>query len=89
MINIADGLQHTRAWLKRHIDRTGLTLPVSDPDIIRNVTAQTLAKAYLELLEWDETHGYPEVSFNSFFFSLSKNLLRPNYIININYHHRI
>ncbi|XP_073954544.1 T-complex protein 11-like protein 1 [Choristoneura fumiferana] len=55
-----DGLQHTRAWLKRHIDRTGLTLPVTDPGIIRNVTAQTLAKAYLELLEWDEAHGYPE-----------------------------
>ncbi|XP_059061041.1 T-complex protein 11-like protein 1 isoform X1 [Achroia grisella] len=55
-----DGLQHTREWLKRNIDKTGLTIPVTDQNVIRNVTAQTLAKAYLELLEWDGTKGYPE-----------------------------
>ncbi|KAJ8728687.1 hypothetical protein PYW07_006383 [Mythimna separata] len=55
-----DGLQHTREWLKRHIDLEGLTLPVTDKNIIRNVTAQTLAKAYLELLEWDGSKEYPE-----------------------------
>ncbi|VVD00337.1 T-complex protein 11-like protein 1 [Leptidea sinapis] len=55
-----DGLQHTRAWLQRHIDKTGLGLPITDPNIIRNVTAQTLAKAYLELLEWDNSNTYPE-----------------------------
>ncbi|CAK1542558.1 unnamed protein product [Leptosia nina] len=55
-----DGLQHTREWLQRHIDRTGLSTPVSDPNIIRNVTAQTLARAYLELLEWDDSNNYPE-----------------------------
>ncbi|XP_061717282.1 T-complex protein 11-like protein 1 [Cydia pomonella] len=56
-----DGLQHTRAWLIRHIDKTDLSLPVTDANIIRNVTAQTLAKAYLELLEWDKgSDTYPE-----------------------------
>ncbi|XP_046970835.1 T-complex protein 11-like protein 1 [Vanessa cardui] len=61
MLKLAeDGLQHTKEWLLRHIDKSGLSLPVTDPNIIRNVTAQTLAKAYLELLEWDETHNYPE-----------------------------
>ncbi|CAG5054260.1 unnamed protein product [Parnassius apollo] len=55
-----DGLQYTREWLQRHIDKTGLSIPVTDPNIIRNVTAQTLAKAYLELLEWDSTKNYPE-----------------------------
>ncbi|XP_049878416.1 T-complex protein 11-like protein 1 [Pectinophora gossypiella] len=55
-----DGLKNTREWLLRHIDKTGLTLPVTDQNIIRNVTAQTLAKAYLELLEWDGSHEYPE-----------------------------
>ncbi|XP_038218886.1 T-complex protein 11-like protein 1 [Zerene cesonia] len=55
-----DGLQHTKQWLQRHIDKTGLSIPVSDQNIIRNVTAQTLAKAYLELLEWDESKSYPE-----------------------------
>ncbi|XP_053616402.1 T-complex protein 11-like protein 1 isoform X2 [Plodia interpunctella] len=61
MLQLAeDGLQHTRAWLQRHIDKAGLSLPVTDQNIIRNVTAQTLAKAYLELLEWDDKHGYPE-----------------------------
>ncbi|XP_063622827.1 T-complex protein 11-like protein 1 [Cydia splendana] len=56
-----DGLQHTRAWLIRHIDKTDLSLPVTDTNIIRNVTAQTLAKAYLELLEWDKgSDTYPE-----------------------------
>ncbi|CAG4976307.1 unnamed protein product [Colias eurytheme] len=55
-----DGLQHTKEWIQRHIDKTGLSLPVSDQNIIRNVTAQTLAKAYLELLEWDESKDYPE-----------------------------
>ncbi|XP_013195536.2 T-complex protein 11-like protein 1 [Amyelois transitella] len=55
-----DGLQHTKAWLRRHIDKTGLSIPVTDQNIIRNVTAQTLAKAYLELLEWDDKYGYPE-----------------------------
>ncbi|XP_039748101.1 T-complex protein 11-like protein 1 [Pararge aegeria] len=55
-----DGLKYTREWLQRHIDKTDLTLPVTDPNIIRNVTAQTLAKAYLELLEWDNSKNYPE-----------------------------
>ncbi|XP_063366142.1 T-complex protein 11-like protein 1 [Cydia amplana] len=56
-----DGLQHTRAWLISHIDKTDLNLPVTDANIIRNVTAQTLAKAYLELLEWDKgSDTYPE-----------------------------
>lgn len=55
-----DGLQFTRAWLKRNIDKTGLSIPVTDVNIIRNVTAQTLAKAYLELLEWDAPMNYPE-----------------------------
>ncbi|KAL4713415.1 hypothetical protein ACJJTC_010400 [Scirpophaga incertulas] len=55
-----DGLQHTKEWLKRNIDKTGLSLPVSDQNIIRNVTAQTLSKAYLELLEWDDSKAYPE-----------------------------
>nr|XP_021185689.2 T-complex protein 11-like protein 1 [Helicoverpa armigera] len=55
-----DGLQYTREWLKRHIDVEGLSLPVTDKNIIRNVTAQTLAKAYLELLEWDTSKNYPE-----------------------------
>lgn len=55
-----DGLQYTREWLKRHIDLEGLSLPVTDKNIIRNVTAQTLAKAYLELLEWDASKEYPE-----------------------------
>ncbi|XP_028042954.1 T-complex protein 11-like protein 1 [Bombyx mandarina] len=55
-----DGLQNTREWLKRHIDKTDLSIPVTDQNIIRNVTAQTLAKAYLELLEWDSSKGYPE-----------------------------
>ncbi|XP_052744491.1 T-complex protein 11-like protein 1 [Bicyclus anynana] len=55
-----DGLQHTREWLQRHIDKTELELPVRDQNIIRNVTAQTLAKAYLELLEWDNSKTYPE-----------------------------
>ncbi|CAG9571942.1 unnamed protein product [Danaus chrysippus] len=55
-----DGLQHTRQWLLRHIDKSDLSLPISDVNIIRNVTAQTLAKAYLELLEWDDSKTYPE-----------------------------
>ncbi|XP_034836668.1 T-complex protein 11-like protein 1 [Maniola hyperantus] len=55
-----DGLRYTREWLQRHIDKTELTLPVTDTNIIRNVTAQTLAKAYLELLEWDNSKNYPE-----------------------------
>ncbi|KAG6440320.1 T-complex protein 11-like protein 1 [Manduca sexta] len=55
-----DGLQHTREWLKRHIDKTGLSIPVTDQVVIRNITAQTLAKAYLELLEWDGSKEYPE-----------------------------
>ncbi|XP_072945318.1 T-complex protein 11-like protein 1 isoform X2 [Epargyreus clarus] len=55
-----DGLQYTREWLKRHIDKTGLSLPVTDQIVVRNVTAQTLAKAYLELLEWDDKNDYPE-----------------------------
>ncbi|GBP42500.1 T-complex protein 11-like protein 1 [Eumeta japonica] len=55
-----DGLEHTRAWIKNHIDKTGLTLPVTDNNIIRNVTAQTLAKAFLDLLEWDDAKPYPE-----------------------------
>ncbi|OWR53233.1 hypothetical protein KGM_213764 [Danaus plexippus plexippus] len=55
-----DGLQHTRQWLLRHIDKSDLSLPISDVNIIRNVTAQTLAKAYLELLEWDDNKTYPE-----------------------------
>ncbi|XP_041970121.1 T-complex protein 11-like protein 1 [Aricia agestis] len=57
-----DGLQHTREWLWRHVDTSELTLPVSDPNVIRNVTAQTLAKAYLELLEWDDSNQYPETA---------------------------
>ncbi|CAH2087888.1 unnamed protein product [Euphydryas editha] len=61
MLKLAeDGLQYTREWLLRNLDKTDLTLPVTDPNIIRNVTAQTLAKAYLELLEWDESKNYPE-----------------------------
>ncbi|RVE53049.1 hypothetical protein evm_002347 [Chilo suppressalis] len=56
-----DGLQHTKEWLKRNIDKTGLNLPVTDQKDIRNITAQTLAKAYLELLEWDPDKEYPEV----------------------------
>ncbi|CAH0719033.1 unnamed protein product, partial [Brenthis ino] len=55
-----DGLQHTREWLLRHIDKSELSLPVTDAIVIRNVTAQTLAKAYLELLEWEESKSYPE-----------------------------
>ncbi|CAH0663852.1 unnamed protein product [Spodoptera exigua] len=55
-----DGLQYTKEWLKRHIDLEGISLPVTDKNIIRNVTAQTLAKAYLELLEWDSSKNYPE-----------------------------
>ncbi|XP_075982121.1 T-complex protein 11-like protein 1 [Anticarsia gemmatalis] len=55
-----DGMKHTREWLKRHIEKEGLSLPVTDKTIIRNVTAQTLAKAYLELLEWNGTKHYPE-----------------------------
>ncbi|XP_068623106.1 T-complex protein 11-like protein 1 [Battus philenor] len=55
-----DGLKFTREWLQRHIDKTGLSIPVTDTNIIRNITAQTLAKAYLELLEWDGTKNYPE-----------------------------
>ena len=38
-------------------------LPVTDKTIIRNVTAQTLTKAYLVLLEWDASKNYPEVSY--------------------------
>ncbi|XP_064074533.1 T-complex protein 11-like protein 1 isoform X1 [Vanessa tameamea] len=61
MLKLAeDGLQYTKEWLLRHTDKSGLSLPVTDPNIIRNVTAQTLAKAYLELLEWDESQNYPE-----------------------------
>lgn len=56
-----DGLKYTQEWLKPHIDKTGLSIPVTDVNIIRNATAQTLAKAYLELLEWDESKSYPEV----------------------------
>lgn len=56
-----DGLQYTREWLTRHIDKTDLVLPVTDQTVIRNITAQTLAKAYLELLEWDDSKNYPEV----------------------------
>lgn len=55
-----DGLEHTKAWLRRHLDKSGLTLPVHDIVVVRNVTAQTLAKAYLELLIWDEKNNYPE-----------------------------
>ncbi|CAG9133907.1 unnamed protein product [Plutella xylostella] len=55
-----DGLQYTREWLTRHIDKTDLVLPVTDQTVIRNITAQTLAKAYLELLEWDDSKNYPE-----------------------------
>ncbi|XP_048481273.1 T-complex protein 11-like protein 1 isoform X2 [Plutella xylostella] len=55
-----DGLQYTREWLTRHIDKTDLVLPVTDQTAIRNITAQTLAKAYLELLEWDDSKNYPE-----------------------------
>lgn len=55
-----DGLQYTREWLQRHIDKEGLSIPVTDKTIIRNVTAQTLAKAYLELLEWTGAKNYPE-----------------------------
>lgn len=61
MLKLAeDGLQYTREWLLRNLDKTDLSLPVTDQNIIRNVTAQTLAKAYLELLEWDESKNYPE-----------------------------
>lgn len=55
-----DGLQHTKAWLLSHIEKSELSLPVTDAIVIRNVTAQSLAKAYLELLEWDENKKYPE-----------------------------
>ncbi|XP_050355583.1 T-complex protein 11-like protein 1 isoform X2 [Nymphalis io] len=61
MLQLAeDGLQYTREWLLRHVDKSDLSLPVTDANIIRNVTAQTLAKAYLELLDWDESQNYPE-----------------------------
>lgn len=55
-----DGLQYTKEWLKRHIEKEGLSIPVTDKIVIRNVTAQTLAKAYLELLEWTRSNSYPE-----------------------------
>jgi hypothetical protein len=53
--------------LKRNIDKTDISLPVTDQNIIRNVTAQTLAKAYLELLEWDGSKEYPEVRMKCYF----------------------
>ncbi|CAB3251704.1 unnamed protein product [Arctia plantaginis] len=55
-----DGLKYTREWLQRNIEKEGLSIPVTDKIIIRNVTAQTLAKAYLELLEWTGAKNYPE-----------------------------
>lgn len=73
-----DGLELTREWLHRHIDKSGLELPVTDQSVVRNVTAQTLAKAYLELLEWESGKPFPEtmVMDEMRFIELADNMYR-------------
>ncbi|KAJ0172610.1 hypothetical protein K1T71_011749 [Dendrolimus kikuchii] len=39
-----DGLQHTREWLKRNIDKTDLSIPVTDQNIIRNAAFPRLPR---------------------------------------------
>lgn len=56
-----DGLATTRAWLIPHIDKSVAKPTESDPLFLRNTSSQTLAKAYLELLEWNKDKPYPEV----------------------------
>lgn len=56
-----DGLETTRSWLIPHIDKSIPKPTESDPLFLRNTCSQTLAKAYLELLEWDKNKPYPEV----------------------------
>ncbi|KAI4464039.1 testis-specific protein pbs13 t-complex 11 [Holotrichia oblita] len=57
----ADGLQHTRRWLLRHVD-TSIPVPtgVDSVSYIKNVTKRAFTEACIDLLEWDENLPFPE-----------------------------
>nr|CAD7593283.1 unnamed protein product [Timema genevievae] len=59
-----DGLDATRKWVLKHLDTVKASNPQlhsTDKDtIVRILTAKTIAEAYLELLQWDESMPFPE-----------------------------
>nr|CAD7460901.1 unnamed protein product [Timema tahoe] len=59
-----DGLDATRKWVLKHLDTVKASIPQlhsTDKDtIVRILTAKTIAEAYLELLQWDESMPFPE-----------------------------
>lgn len=62
----ADGLQHTRNWLLKHLKVEEKPENVNYESYIRNVAKKTFSLACIDLLNWDENAPYPEVS--SLFF---------------------
>lgn len=56
-----DGLELTRAWLKRHRpEQEALDRADADPRFKKMLINRILTDAYVELLEWDEYHPLPE-----------------------------
>jgi len=51
-----DGLQMTRVWLQRHAPRE----EEQDPRLKKLLLNRILTEAFVELLEWDDYHGWPE-----------------------------
>lgn len=51
-----DGLQMTRAWLQRHAP----SQEEIEPRLQKLLANRVLTEAFVELLEWDEYHGWPE-----------------------------
>lgn len=51
----SDGLRFTREWILKHLDEEKIATATSDPNSIKQITHCLLAKAYLDLLQFDFT----------------------------------
>ncbi|KAF2905642.1 hypothetical protein ILUMI_00532 [Ignelater luminosus] len=56
----ADGLEHTRKWLLKHLDTSEVNYNSDRNMLIRVLTKKAFAEACIDLLEWDGKNPYPE-----------------------------
>lgn len=56
----ADGLQHTRTWLLKHLDTNEINSNTDKSILVRNLTKKAFSEACIDLLEWDDKIPYPE-----------------------------
>lgn len=60
ILNLTDGLEHTRKWLLKHLDTSEANANADHNKLIRVVTKKAFSEACMDLLEWDRKNPYPE-----------------------------